>query len=107
MGKHSRMIFPVLALLLAGCAGPPSDAHHRSASHDETWNVGATHPRYDSLGACDDDPSVETAVVSADLPPSHLAMSLRPDATEEDAVRVAACLRLTLTSGEIWIASPS
>ena len=106
MGKHSRLIFPVLALLLASCAGPPSDRYHRSASHDGSWNVGATHPRYESLSPCDHDPSVETAVVSADLPPSHLALRLLPAATEEDAVRVADCLRLALTGGEIWIASP-
>jgi hypothetical protein len=108
MSKPARMITPLLAFFLAGCAaaGSSSDSYHRTSSHDESWNVGATHPRYDTLAPCEGDPSVENAIVSADLPSSHLGMKLRPNSTEEDAIRVAECLAETLTSGEIWIASP-
>lgn len=61
---------------------------------------------YDTLAPCNGDPSVEKAIVSADLPSLHLSMRLLPDSTEEDAVRVADCLAETLTSGGIWIAAP-
>lgn len=108
MSKPSRMISLLVALLLAGCAAAASssDSYHRTTSHGGSWNVGATHPRYHTLAPCDGDPSVENAIVSADLPSSHLGMRLLPDSTEEDALRVADCLAETLTSGEIWIASP-
>ena len=108
MGQTSRIISLLGALLLAGCAaaGPSSDAYKRSTSHDGSWNVGATHPRYDTLAPCDEDPSVERALVTADLPSSHLGIKLFPGSTEEDAVRVSVCLAETLTSGEIWISSP-
>lgn len=107
MGKPSKMISSILALLLAGCAGSPSDQYHRSTGQDESWGVGATHPRYDSLRPCDEDPSVEIAVLSDDMPTSRLGMRLLPGSTEEDALRVADCLAITLTGGEIWITSPS
>lgn len=108
MSQISRMTSLLGALLLAGCAaaGPSSDEYKRSTSHDGSWNVGATHPRYDTLAPCEEDPSVERALVSADLPGSHLGIKLLPGSTEEDAVRVADCLAETLSSGEIWIASP-
>jgi hypothetical protein len=88
MSKPPPMITLVVALLLAGCAaaGSSSDSYHRSTSRDESWNVGATHPRYDTLAPCDGDPNVESAVVRADLPSSHLGMRLLPNSTEEDAV---------------------
>ena len=105
-GKLPRIICPVLALVLAGCAGSPSDSFRRTSSSDSSWNVGATHPRYDTLSPCDKDSSVERAVVSNDLPASQLGIRLVPGATEKDAVRVAECLAKTLTGGEIWISSP-
>lgn len=108
MGNPSRMIALLGALLLAGCAaaGPSANSYQRSTSHDGSWNVGAIHPRYDTLAACEEDPSVERALVTADLPSSRLGIKLLPGSTEEDAVRVADCLAETLTSGEIWISSP-
>jgi hypothetical protein len=106
MSKLPNIICPVLALVLAGCAGSPSDSFRRTSSSDNSWNVGATHPRYDTLSPCDKDSSVERAVVSNDLPVSQLGMRLVPESTEKDAVRIAECLAKTLTGGEIWISSP-
>jgi hypothetical protein len=102
-----KMIASVLALLLAACAGSPSDSFRRTSSSDSSWNVGATHPRYDTLSPCDKDPSVESAVISNDLPASQLGIRLLPGSREKDAIRIAQCLARTLTSGEIWISSPS
>ena len=92
MSTLPKSLSPVLALLLAGCAGSQAGSFQRSISEDDSWNVGAIHPRYDSLSPCDEDPSVERAVVSADLPASHLGIRLVPGSTEEDAVRIAECL---------------
>ena len=107
MSKLPNIIAPVLALLLAGCAGSPPDSFRRTSSSDGSWNVGATHPRYDTLSPCDKDASIERAVISNDLPASQLGIRLLPGSTEKDAVRIAECLARTLTSGEIWISSPS
>ncbi|WP_417218609.1 hypothetical protein [Arthrobacter sp.] len=50
---------------------------------------------------------IDSAVMSADLPPSGLGINLKPEATEDDAQRVAECLRNALTSGEITISRPT
>lgn len=101
-----KTLSPVLALLLVGCAGMQAGSFQRSISEDDSWNVGALHPRYDSLSPCVEDSSVERALVTADLPSSHLGIRLVPDSTEMDAVRIAECLDRVLISGEIWISSP-
>ncbi|MGO3151923.1 MAG: hypothetical protein ACTIJJ_04770 [Galactobacter sp.] len=50
---------------------------------------------------------IEATVMSADLPPSGLGITLRPEVTEDDAQRIAECLRNALTSGEITISRPT
>jgi hypothetical protein len=87
--------------------GAPSAAYERQTGDDTSWGVGATDPRYESLSQCSEDPSIETAVQSLDLPSSRLGMRLVPGSTEADALRIADCLATTLTGGQIWISAPA
>lgn len=97
----------VLVIVLGACASPGQPSkYERSISEDTRWGVGAYHPVYTSLEACETDPSVETAVLSADAPPSRLGLRLVQDASEADALRVAECLEAALSAGDIWISSP-
>jgi hypothetical protein len=59
------------------------------------------------LGECHDDPSVETAVVSLDMPSSSYGLRLVPGSTEAEALRLADCLADARTSDEITISSPA
>ncbi|WP_167043847.1 hypothetical protein [Salinibacterium sp. ZJ454] len=88
-------------------AGASSGSYERETGEDTSWGVGATDPRYESLSPCSEDPSIETAVQSADLPSSRLGMRLVPGSTEADALRIADCLAIALTGGQIWISAPA
>ena len=99
-------LLAALVMLLAACASQPSASFERSVSEDDRWGVGANSPKYSSIENCEKDPSVETSLLSADMPPSRLGLRLAPGATEADALRVAKCLDDALTSGTIWISSP-
>lgn len=88
-------------------AGAPSTSYERETGEDTSWGVGATDPRYESLSPCSEDPSVEMAVQSADLPSSRLGMRLVPGSTEADALRIADCLAIALRGGQIWISAPA
>lgn len=67
---RKQIITPLLVVLLAACA--PAD-YPRAASADGRWSFAVGFPVYESLDTCDDDPSVESAIMSADMPTSHLA----------------------------------
>lgn len=98
---------PVLVMLLAACAASSSPTDYpRTAFADDRWGVGVSFPVYSSLGGCEDDPSVESAVQSADMPSSRLGFRLKAGASEADAVRVADCVVPLLSSGELTIVSP-
>lgn len=94
-----------LPLLLSACAAPQPSEYERTLSADDRWGVGAKYPVYAEM-PCKGDSSVEIAVQSADLPSSHLGFRLTSDATEENAIRVAACLEEHLDSGKVSISSP-
>lgn len=104
---RKRALAPVLIVLLGTCAAPsgPTD-YPRTASGDDRWGVGVSYPIYSSLAGCEDDPSVESAVQSADMPSSRLAFRLVSGASEADAIRVADCVSPLLSSGELTIAVP-
>lgn len=95
---------PLVVVMLAACA-PPAD-YPRTASADDRWSIAVSFPVYESLNACEDDPNVERALISADMPTSHLAVRLNAGSSESDAMRVAECVEQALTSGEVTIFSP-
>ena len=104
MGKPGLAPMLVVALL-AACASGPAD-YSRTTSTDDRWSVGVSYPVYSSLDKCEDDPSVEIAVQSADMPTSRLGFRLQSGASEADALRVADCVAMFLSSGELTIMSP-
>lgn len=90
---------------LAGCVGVSGPTV--VAGEGQTWSVGVSAPRFAGDNRCDDDPTIDTAVMTADLPVSGYGITLRADATEDDAHRIAGCLRDALSSGTITITPPS
>ena len=97
----------LVVVMLAACATPSgSPDYPRTASTDDRWSVGVSYPVYSSLDKCEDDPSVDLAVQSADMPSSRLGFRLAEGATEADALRVADCVAAFLDSGELTIMSP-
>jgi hypothetical protein len=103
------LILSLLFLLPACAASPQPNEYMRTISADDRWSVGVEHPVFATSAAgtaCEDDLSVETAVQSADMPSSHVGFRLIAGASEADALRVAACLEESLSSGTISISSP-
>jgi|SRR6478752_1719465 len=103
---RKRALIPLLVVLLAACAPPAPGDYPRTASADDRWSVGVSFPVYESLAACEADASVETAVISADMPASRLGIRPRAGASEADALRVADCVREAISSGELTIYVP-
>lgn len=97
----------VAALALTGCAsGPAQPLPSLQPGTTDRWTVTVSQPRFRSDERCGSDPSVDNAVLSADLPSSGLGITFKPGASEDDAVRVAECLQGALESGDISILSP-
>ncbi|MCQ6270832.1 hypothetical protein M8J71_10100 [Pseudarthrobacter sp. R1] len=97
---------PLLVVLLAACVPASPADYPRAASADDRWSIGVSFPVFESMDSCEDDPSVESAVMSADMPASRLGIRLDAGSSEIDALRVAECVDQALTSGEITIFSP-
>lgn len=95
----------MMAGIIAGCAGVSEPTVVDGPG--QVWSVGVSDPRFAGDERCDADPSIDTAVMTADLPTSGYGITLRADATEDDAQRIAECLRDSLTSGAITISRPS
>lgn len=95
----------VLPIALGSCAVGPGDADVTSGTSDR-WMVGVTGPRSGVIDPCMEDPIIEEAIASANLPSTHLSIKLRQAAKLEDAERIADCLRQGLKSGDISIKSP-
>lgn len=104
--RRFSLVFLPLTLLLAGCSGSLSGGYDRVVGGSDAWGVSAAEPRVDSLGECHDDPSVETAALSMDMPSSAYGLRLVPGSTETDALRLADCLADARTSDKITINSP-
>lgn len=96
-----------LLLVTTGCSAliQPSMLATETGESDR-WVVAVSQPRFDGEELCGQDPSVESAVVSADLPSSNYGIRLKSEATEVDATRIAECLQDALVSGEIGVFSP-
>ncbi|SDD28987.1 hypothetical protein SAMN05216410_3122 [Sanguibacter gelidistatuariae] len=93
----------VAACAIAGCSSVSISVVDGSS---DTWTVAVADPRFGSEDTCSNDPSVERAFSTADLPSSRLGISLVPGATEDDAHRVATCLQDVLDSGNVTIGRP-
>ena len=106
--RRTPLLLLPLAILLAGCAGP-SGGYQRVDGGSDAWGVSVADPRVDSLGDCHEDPRVETAALSADMPSSGYGLRLVPEATETDALRLADCLAGAGAGagGRISISSPA
>ena len=103
----SVVLGPPLLFTLVACAQPAGDIRMGPARGD-AWSVTVGDPvDLTNTSACEGDPSVAYGVITADLPPSHLGLTLTPDATEADALRIAECLRSALQSGEIMVHPPA
>ena len=96
-----------LILLLPGCSGSFVGGYDRVVGESEVWGVSVADPRVDSLGECHDDPSVETAALSMDMPSSAYGLRLVLGSTETDALRLADCLADARASDTIAISSPT
>lgn len=72
-----------------------------------SWSIGVTDPRFAGDERCLEDTAIQNAVSTTDLPSSGLGITLTPDGTEEDALRIAECLQKALSSGEITISRPT
>lgn len=93
-----------LLLTLTGCASVPEPTIVDGAQ--DVWSIGVSDPRFKGEERCDDDPAIDTTLFTADLPTSRIGVTLRTEATEEDAQRIAECLGRALRSGAITIRSP-
>ena len=72
----------------------------------DRWNVSVLGPRDGSIDHCLQDPLIEESVQTANLPSTHLGIKLLETAAQEDAERIADCLRESLGSGEVSITRP-
>jgi hypothetical protein len=73
----------------------------------DRWNVSVLGPRSGaSIEHCLEDPLIEESVQTANLPSTHLGIKLLETAAQEDAERIADCLRESLGNGEVSITSP-
>ena len=105
--RRFPLAFLPLILLLPGCSGSFAGGYDRVVGDSDAWGVSVADPRGDSLGECHDDPSVETAALSMDMPSSAYGLRLVPGSTETDALRVADCLADARISDTITISSPA
>lgn len=103
---RKQLFIPLLVVLLAACAPAAPADYPRAASADGRWSVAIGFPVYESLNTCEDDASVESAIISADMSTSHLAVRRHAGSSEADAMRVAECVDHALKSGDITIFSP-
>jgi hypothetical protein len=95
----------LLTLALGSCAQIPKDVNIATGTADR-WLVGVSGPRSGGIDGCLEDPIIEEAIESANLPSTHLGIKLRESAKEEDARRIADCLKRGLKSGDVSIVSP-
>lgn len=96
----------LLPLALGSCGTAPGETDITPGPSDR-WNVSVLGPRDgDSIDHCLEDPLIEESIQSANLPSTHLGIKLLETATQEDAERIADCLRESLISGEVSIRSP-
>ncbi|MCC3271452.1 hypothetical protein MUK71_08945 [Arthrobacter zhangbolii] len=99
--RSAAVLAAVLALAACGTGGADSPD-----GRPDRWTVSASDPGTGLYEQCLEDPLVEESYVSADYPASHLGISLAGAATDEDAQRVAECLRQALPSAKVSVMGP-
>lgn len=92
-----------VALSLGACGTGGTGSPHERPNR---WTLSVTDPGTGSYEPCLKDPMIEESFASADYPASFLGMSLAAAATETDAERIAACLRLALPDSEVEVTGP-
>jgi hypothetical protein len=95
----------LLTLALGSCAQVPNEVNIATGISDR-WLVGVSGPRSGEIDRCVEDPIIEEAIESANLPSTSLGLKLQEAAKEEDAKRIADGLRRGLNSGDVSIVSP-
>lgn len=95
----------LLLLVLGSCGTAPGETEFTPGPSDR-WHVSVLGPRDGSIDHCLEDPLIEESVQTANLPSTHLGIKLLETAAQEDAERIADCLRESLISGEVSITSP-
>jgi hypothetical protein len=98
------MALALLPLVLVACGETPNEATTSSAPPGR-WHVSVLGPRENdaSIEHCLEDPLIEEAIQSANLPSTHLSIKLLETATQKEAERIADCLRAIAGSGEVSI----
>ena len=96
----------LLPLALAACGTAPGETTIIPGTSDR-WHVSVLGSRDGaSIEHCFDNPLIEESIQSADLPSTHLTIKLLEIAPQEEAERIAGCLRPSVGSGEVTITSP-
>jgi hypothetical protein len=96
----------LLPLTLGSCGAMQGEANI-SPGASNRWHVSVLGSRESaSIEHCLEDPLIEEAIQSADMPSTHLSIKLLETATQKEAERIADCLRPKVGSGEVTITSP-
>ncbi|GAA3270986.1 hypothetical protein AAU01_13420 [Paenarthrobacter aurescens] len=94
----------LLPLALVSCGEVPSE-ETISSDPSGRWHVSVLGPRESdaSIEHCLEDPLIDEAIQSANLPSTHLSIRLLETATQKEAERIADCLRANVGSGKVSI----
>lgn len=97
----------LLPLALGSCGTAPAETSITTGTSNG-WSVAVLGPRGGApIEHCLEDPLIEESLQTANLPSTHLGIKLVPEATREDAARIADCLQRSLSSGEVSITGPA
>ena len=103
---HQVLGLCLLTLALGGCGIWPGQTDITPGTSDR-WFVGVFDERgIGLLGQCLEDPSIEESIESANLPSMHLSIKFKEAATQDDAERIADCLRQGSGARDVSITSP-
>ena len=96
-----------LALVNTASCDAAADGISITPGSSDRWSISVLGPRDGaSTDDCFEDPLIEEAIQSANLPSIHLGIKLLETAAQEDAERIADCFRERLSSGEVSIQKP-
>ncbi|WP_461163537.1 hypothetical protein [Arthrobacter sp. R4-81] len=96
----------LLTLALGGCGTAPGETDITPGTSDR-WFVSLFDSRgIGPIDQCLEDPIIEESIESANLPSTHLSIKFKEAATQEDAERIADCLRQSSGGGNVSITSP-
>lgn len=103
---HQVLGLCLLPVALGGCGAAPGETDITPGTSDR-WSVGMFDSRGTGpTGHCLEDPVIEESISSANLPSTHLGIKLKETATQDDAERIADCLREGSGAGDVSITSP-